>query len=279
MVGLVALFFASRLIGKVLSTYVSMSLAGSLKSVRNLLGIALLPHGGVAVGVMLFAQHNPMLADHAETILAVGLAALAINQLIGPSATRFALSASGEAGRDRPRLLDFLREQHIITNFKSRSKKDALGQLVDLLFRTHNLSMKKSDFLASVIERDAQESTCLGEGVMIPHGVLDEADASILGVLALSDKGLPFDTPDGQPIHAIVLLATPESDRDRHLEVLAAFAKAIAGDRNVRDQLYHARSAAHAYQLLHAEAAEDFNYFLEDAMATGRSRAMPAQKP
>ena len=32
------------------------------------------------------------------------------------------------------------------------------------------------------------------------------------------------------------------------------------------EQLYHARSAAHAYNVLHAEDAEDVNYFLEDAI-------------
>ena len=35
---------------------------------------------------------------------------------------------------------------------------------------------------------------------------------------------------------------------------------------NLREQLYHARSAANAYDVLHAEGAEDMNYFLEDAM-------------
>jgi len=56
------------------------------------------------------------------------------------------------------------------------------------------------------------------------------------------------------------------TDRRRHLEVLAAFANAISRDVNLREQLYHARSAAHAYEVLHAEDAEDINYFLEDAM-------------
>jgi mannitol/fructose-specific phosphotransferase system IIA component (Ntr-type) len=63
----------------------------------------------------------------------------------------------------------------------------------------------------------------------------------------------------------MVLLATPEAEYDRYLEVLAALARAIGHDRLVRDQLYSTESAAHAYELLHVdEESEDFNYFLEE---------------
>ena len=62
----------------------------------------------------------------------------------------------------------------------------------------------------------------------------------------------------------MILLATPPGEQDRHLEVLAAFAQVIA-DRQVRQQLYHTKSPAHAYELLHThEESEDFNYFLDE---------------
>jgi len=272
MLGLVTLFFFSRMAGKLASTFTSFSIAGSLKGVRNYMGIALLPHGGVAVGLIFFTQTDPNLVEYADTILAVGLAALAINQLIGPSATRYALHAVGEAGRDRPRLLDFLREQDIITNFEAEDKEDAMRQLVDLLYQTHDVTMDKDVFLKMVIDRDREDSTCLGEGLMIPHATFEDPKASMAGVMAISPEGLGFETPDGREVHAIILLATPSGDRTRHLEVLAAFAKAIGGQTNIRGQLYHARSAAHAYQILHSgDASEDFNYFLEDAMTAGES--------
>jgi Kef-type K+ transport system membrane component KefB len=266
MAGMVAFFFLCRMAGKVASTYTALTLSGSVKSVRNLMGIALLPHGGVAVGLIFFTQTDPNLAEYAETILAVGLAALAINQLVGPSATKFALYRAGEGGQDRPRLLDFLREQDIVVDFTARDREDAIRKLVTRLYKTHKVSMKREAFLQSVLDRDAEESTCLGEGLMIPHAHYDGPNAEMAGVLAIIPKGLEFDTPDGRPVHAIVLLASPEGERNRHREVLTAFARAIAGDRNIREQLYHARSAAHAYQLLHAEETEEFNYFLQDAL-------------
>ena len=62
----------------------------------------------------------------------------------------------------------------------------------------------------------------------------------------------------------MVVLATPSSARDHHLEVLGALAHAVSADPTIRQQLYHAKSPAHAYELLHAEESEDFNYFLDD---------------
>ncbi|KAB2969829.1 MAG: PTS sugar transporter subunit IIA [Thermoanaerobaculia bacterium] len=63
--------------------------------------------------------------------------------------------------------------------------------------------------------------------------------------------------------HCIVLLATPPDQRDRHLQVLAALARAVGSDPNVQSQLFNADSPAHAYEILHAEQSERFNYWLE----------------
>jgi len=261
--GMVALFFGARVLGKVISTYVSMSLAGAVKSVRHYLGFALVPHGGVAVGIMLFTQSEPMLAEHADVILSVGLAALAINQLVGPSAIRVALGKAGEIGRDRPRLLDFLREQDIVVKFKAETKEEAIRKLTDNLYRTHSIGMDKKEFMDAVLKREADVSTCLGRGFMIPHGAVTDPDAPIVGVMGVSAEGLDFDTPDGKPVQAIVLLATSHKDRPRHLEVLAAFSRALH-DRNTAEQLYTADSAAHVYEMIHSSDAEDFNYFIDE---------------
>ena len=268
--GLVAIFFSSRLVGKVVSAFTAMSLARMTSSVRKYLGIALLPHGGVAVGLILLVEKNPALAEMHDTVAAVGLAALAINQLVGPSATRFSLQKVGEAGLDRPRLLDFLREQHIVVNLDASSKEEVINKLADRLFATTQLDVEKSAFIRDVLAREADESTCLGEGFMIPHATLPAGE--VRGVIGLSSKGLDLDAPDGRLVHAVVLLATPEQERNRHLEVLSAFASAITRNPNLREQLYHARSAAHAYQVLHADDAKDFNYFLEDVMAPSAAK-------
>lgn len=265
--GLVILFFVARLVGKSVSAFSAMSISGVTTNVRNYLGIALLPHGGVAVGLILLVQNeNSGFSDEVKgTVTTVGLAALAINQLLGPSATRFSLTRAGEDHQDRPRLLDFLQENRIVVGIDG-SREEVIRKLAAHLYATTSMTISMDDFITKVIERDRLETTCLGQGVMIPHAILDEVEEDeVKGVLGLSSKGLDLDAPDGRVVHAVLMLATPESSRNRHLEIIAAFATAITKSINIREQLYHARSAAHAYEVLHAEDLEDLNYFLEDA--------------
>jgi mannitol/fructose-specific phosphotransferase system IIA component (Ntr-type) len=105
-------------------------------------------------------------------------------------------------------------------------------------------------------------STCLGSGLMVPHGDLPEG-SRIIGAMGLSRDGLNFETPDDRSVHCIVLLATPPSEREHHLEVLAALARTIGHDDALQHQLFTARSPAHAAEILHAEEAEGLNYFLD----------------
>lgn len=276
---LVGLFFGARLTGKWLSSQLAMRAAGATRAVRNHLGVALLPHGGVAVGLMVAIQADPRLADVHDQILTIGLSALAVNQILGPSATRWALERTGESGKDRPRLIDFIHEEHIQVDVEAESKEALITELTDLLILTHDLVVNREHLLESILAREREQSTCVGGGLMIPHGVLDgEGEHEMVGVMGLSRAGLDFETPDGRPVHCVVLLATPKGQEERHLAVLAALARSVGSDADVQRQLFRARSAAHAYDVLHAEEAADFNYFLEDAVSrTSRADRRPPQ--
>ncbi len=268
--GLLALLFVgARIAGKLLSATLAMKLAGATSRVRRNLGIALTPQAGVAIGLVILIQEDAAFAGSRDLFVAIVLLGVTINEIIGPILTRSALTRSGEAGMDRPRLVDFLREENIVTGFHAESKEDAIEQLVGLLISSHHIEgTSREELLDSVLEREAQVSTCLGGGVAVPHGEIAEG-SGMVGVMAISREGLAFETPDGQPVHCMVLLATPLGERDRHLEVLAALARTLGADPSMQAQLYQATSAAHAYEILHGDATEDFNYFLEDHTQPG----------
>jgi len=234
--------------------------------VRENLGLALVPQAGIAVGLVLLIQEDIRFAGAADLFAAVVLSVVAINEIVGPVLTRMALTRAGEVGRDRLRLIDFLQEEHIVTDFTAPTKEIAISRLVDMLLRTHDIrGVDRETLLASIFEREAQGSTCLGGGLAVPQGILPE-DEPMVGVMALSRDGLEFETPDGRPVHCLVLLGTAPTERERHLQVLAALARTVGTDRAFQDQLFYSKSAAHAYELLHGEESEDFNYFMEDAL-------------
>jgi hypothetical protein len=62
----------------------------------------------------------------------------------------------------------------------------------------------------------------------------------------------------------MVLLATPPGQRERHLQVLAAIAQTVGFDPELKRRLFTAQSAAHAYDILHADDAVTFNYYLDE---------------
>ncbi len=263
---LATLYFAARLGGKLLAADLALRAARATDRVRRNLGLALIPQAGVAVGLVLLIQEDPRFASVSDLFAAVVLSVVTVNEIIGPVMVRTALQRAGEVGKDRLRLIDFLQEEHIVTDFAAPTREAAISRLVDLLLRSHSVrGVDREALLASVLEREAQGSTCLGGGLAVPHGMLPEGEAMV-GVMALSQTGLDFDTPDGRPVHCMVLLGTAPEERDRHLQVLAALARTVGSDRAFQDQLFQSKSPAHAYELLHGEESEDFNYFMEDAL-------------
>ncbi len=261
---LAAVVFALRGAGKLIAARFAMGMASTTERVRQNLGLALLPQAGLAVGLMLLVTEDDRFPEPMRAvILATVLAVVTLNEIVGPICTRIALARSGDLGADRARLIDFIHEEHIITDMQAETVEEALGQLADVLVSANDLQADRNEILASAMEREGRGSTCLGDGLAVPQADLEEGD-SIVGALGISSEGLQFDTPDGMPVHCMVLIATPPSQRDHRLEVMAAFARAILSDRGIELQLYHAHTAAHAYEILHHEESEDFNHFLED---------------
>ncbi len=263
--GAVALLFVGvRGVAKYVSGRVSMWAAGAPTRVRQNLGLALMPQAGVAVGLVILIQEDAAFAGVADFFAAVVLTAVVANEILGPLLTRYALARSGEIGKERLRLIDFIQEEHILTDFHAKTKDAAIEKLVDRMLATHHLEhLDRKALLESVRAREAEASTCLGGGLAVPHGILPPG-TPMAGVMAISGPGLPFDTPDDIPVHCMVLLGTSDDERDRHLEVLAMLARSAGGDPAFRDQLFNALSPAHVSELLHGEDSEDFNYYLED---------------
>lgn len=256
--------FAARAAGKVVAANLAMRIAGAPLALRRHLGAALIPQAGLAVGLVFLVVDDPVLAPIQATILPVVLSMVLLNELVGPVFARRAIVRSGEAGLDRPRVLDFLHEEHIVTGLRGTTMDEVIGRLADHLVRTTDVVAGRDVIVAAAVTREREQSTCLGEGLAVPHARVP-VGTSVAGVVGLSAEGLDVPTPDGRRLHCVVLLATPPGAADRHLLVLAALARVVGGNADVREALYASSSPAHAHVLLHGDAtAIDFNHFLDD---------------
>ncbi|MGE0608267.1 MAG: cation:proton antiporter [Pirellulales bacterium] len=261
---LAAVAFAGRLGGKMAAGYLGMKLAGATERFRRWLGMSLAPQAGLAVGLMLLVTEDAAFEKIHEIFLAVVLAVVLLNESVGPILTKLALKKSGDFGQDRARMLDFLSERNITTELAGPDKETAIRQLVDLTVRVHKLSVSADTLYEAVIKAERITSTCVGEGLALPHARLEEGDR-IIGAMGISRQGLQIETPDQQPVHCMVLIFTPVSMPERHLAVLSALSASIGRDRSIQMQLYHIDSPAHADELIHLDRQfEDWNYYLDE---------------
>lgn len=263
--GLLALVtFTMRALGKMLAGYLGMKFAGATQRFRSWLGISLIPQAGLAVGLMLLVTEDPQFGSIRELFLAVVLTMVLLNETVGPLLTRLGLRRSGDFGRDRARVLDFLSEQNITTTLTGPSKEAAIRELVNLAVSVHKLSVDADTLYAEVIKAESVSSTCVGQGLALPHARLAVGD-KIVGAMGISQAGLNLETPDGRPVHCMVLILTPRSMPERHLQVLSALSASIGRDQTIQNALYHIDSPAHADELLHLdEQFEDWNKYLDD---------------
>lgn len=161
---------------------------------------------------------------------------------------------------EEAQLLDFLSADRVLIAPEFSDRWDAIEQLGTLL--AAKLGLPEGDLVETVKAREHEGSTCLGQGLMLPHGTLPEATA-MGGVMAVSEEGWDFATFDGQRVHCIVLLATPPEEAARHLAVLAAFARLFSAEGDLSAHLLSAKTGAEAIAALNegpAQAAINYRF-------------------
>ncbi|MBW2427052.1 MAG: PTS sugar transporter subunit IIA, partial [Deltaproteobacteria bacterium] len=106
------------------------------------------------------------------------------------------------------KITDILVREASILELTSSAKDDLLAELAGALAQTE-ARLDGAALLGVLREREALQSTGIGEGVAIPHGKLAGLDR-LVATFARSSAGVDFDSIDGQPTHLFFLLVVPE---------------------------------------------------------------------
>lgn len=178
----------------------------------------------------------------------------------GVAASRALLDQERRAPEQVPPLSELVRKGGVHRDVGGHSKAEVLREIVGLLPLPADVDR---DFLVTVLEaREAMGSTGIGDGIAIPHVrnpiLLHVAEPLVS--LCLLRHPVPFDAVDGQPVHALFLLVSPNVPA--HLRILSQLGFAL-NDVELRRRL---RARAPGDAIL-ARIAE-----VEEAM-----RAAPAQ--
>lgn len=167
---------------------------------------------------------------------------------------------------EQERLLDFLTPERILIGPDLEDKWQAIAEIAHLLTDSKS-GVSHKDLVDAVNQREHEASTCIGHGLMIPHGTITDK-CPLMGAIAISKDGWDFGADDGKRIHCVLLLATPDGQASRHLAVLAAFARMFLTKVDLRDRLVVANTPTEAFDLLFGEGAETVNYPIETRLST-----------
>lgn len=134
---------------------------------------------------------------------------------------------------------------NVLLDQESSSKKRVFER-VGLLFE-NNQQIARSVVFDSLFAREKLGSTGLGLGVAIPHGRIAKLrDAT--AVFVKTSNAIPFDAPDGLPVHMIFVLLVPDRATDLHLQILGELAQMFSNP-SFRELLNGSNDPAVIHQL------------------------------
>ena len=151
------------------------------------------------------------------------------------------------------KISDILVREASILDLKSTTKDDLLAEMASSLAATE--AALEADALLGVLrEREALQSTGIGEGVAIPHGKVQGLDR-LVATFARSTGGVDFDSIDGQPTQLLFLLIVPEQSGGQHLKALARISRFFR-DASFREKLLGAGDLEEIFRAIEEEDAK-----------------------
>jgi PTS system nitrogen regulatory IIA component len=130
------------------------------------------------------------------------------------------------------RMSDFVVREAIIPKLAATTKEGAIREMIESLRASgHIKGGEPENIIKAILKREQLGSTGIGRGVAIPHTKHDSVD-HLIGTVAVSNDGVPFDSLDGEPVFVFVLLISPQDRPGEHLRALENVS------RNLRDDMF-----------------------------------------
>ena len=117
------------------------------------------------------------------------------------------------------KIMDILVNDAVILNLGAGSKREVLAEMAGALAKVEP-QIEGDRLLEVLLEREALQSTGIGDGVAIPHGKMAGLDR-LVASFARSSEGVDFESIDRRPTHHFFLLVVPEHSGGQYLKALA----------------------------------------------------------
>ena len=172
------------------------------------------------------------------------------------------------------KIQDVLNKNVMLFDLQATDKEGVINEMIQSLV-DNGVVTDFDTFKAGIMNREAQTSTGLGDGIAMPHSK-NEAVKEATVLFAKSNKGVDYASLDGQPTDLFFMIAAPEGANDTHLAALAELSKYLMKP-GFADKL---RQASTPDQVIAAFDAEEQEAAFEEAKkAEAVKEAASSDKP
>ena len=165
------------------------------------------------------------------------------------------------------KIQDLLNKKVMLLDLQATTKEAAIDEMINSLV-DNGVVTDFDVFKAGIMAREAQTSTGLGDGIAMPHSK-NAAVKEATVLFAKSNKGVDYESLDGQPTDLFFMIAAPEGANDTHLAALAELSKYLMQD-GFADRLRQVTSAD--------EVIAAFNTGEEEAQAEEAKKAQAVKE-
>ena len=172
------------------------------------------------------------------------------------------------------KIQDVLNKNVMLFDLQATDKEGVINEMIQSLV-DNGVVTDFDTFKAGIMNREAQTSTGLGDGIAMPHSK-NEAVKEATVLFAKSNKSVDYASLDGQPTDLFFMIAAPEGANDTHLAALAELSKYLMKP-GFADKL---RQASTPDQVIAAFDAEEQEAAAEEAKkAEAVKEAASSDKP
>ncbi len=151
------------------------------------------------------------------------------------------------------KIQDVLNKNVMLFDLQATDKEGVINEMIQSLV-DNGVVTDFDTFKAGIMNREAQTSTGLGDGIAMPHSK-NEAVKEATVLFAKSNKGVDYASLDGQPTDLFFMIAAPEGANDTHLAALAELSKYLMKP-GFADKLRQARTPDQVIAAFDAEEQE-----------------------
>ena len=126
------------------------------------------------------------------------------------------------------KIQDLLNKKVMLLDLQATTKEAVIDEMINSLV-DNGVVTDFDVFKAGIMAREAQTSTGLGDGIAMPHSK-NAAVKEATVLFAKSNKGVDYESLDGQPTDLFFMIAAPEGANDTHLAALAELSKYLMQD-------------------------------------------------